>query len=123
MRALKVGLFIGLFWLGSALWGGAFEDSLAMAKAQNKPLVVMVSSRACPYCIRTHQQVLSQPLIQKALEGKIWLEVNRDEERLAEAIETRFVPSFFYFSPTGELLGERLGYQLPEAFLEFLLDP
>lgn len=116
-------IFGVMVFVAGALASGDFEAALEQAKQENRALVVMVSTQGCPYCRRFRDEVLPRPDIQKVLREKIWLEVDKDKRMLPEVLSTRFVPSFFYFDEKGELVGERLGYQIPLRFLDFLLDP
>ncbi|MGP1450897.1 MAG: thioredoxin family protein [Wolinella sp.] len=112
-----------LLAMGIQVFAATMDDALLRAKSENKPLVVMVTTSGCVYCIREKKQVLPHAKVQEALVGKIFIEVDSSKESLPKSIETRFAPSFFYLSESGEVLGERYGFQDVDQLASFLKNP
>ena len=102
-----------------------FDEMSAQAKSTQKPLVVMVGSMICYHCDRMREKVIPDSRVQSALSKVLYIDVDKENGPLPSVLQAqaRSTPTFFYFSPDGELVGGRYGFMNVEQFLEFLEKP
>lgn len=106
------------------LWMTDFDAAKAMAKAENKPIIMnFTGSDWCGFCIRLHKEVFSKASF-KEHAGAEWVLVELDfprrtelsaeltaqNETLAQHYEIRGYPTILVLSPDGALIG-KTGYR------------
>lgn len=105
----------------------------ALARAGRMPLLLVFTSRDCPYCERLKAEVIRPLLFSRHYDGALLVrEVLRGPDRLLDAdgqetdglalaarYRVRLVPTMVWVGPQGELLtGAIVGYNTPELFFE-----
>jgi len=102
-------------------WAKDLDTAFTLSKEQNKPLIVMVESHGCRWCIKMKKETLNAPDVLKKLDEFIIVKVLRenpaDRSRLPEF---KHVPIMFFYQPNGELFDNLRGYFIAEDFLEYL---
>lgn len=103
----------------------------ALARAGGMPLLLVFTSRDCPYCERLKAEVIRPMLFSRQYEGRLLVrEVLRGTDRLlgadgratdglalAARYRVRLVPTMVWVGPEGEpLTGAIVGYNTPELF-------
>jgi thioredoxin-like negative regulator of GroEL len=85
-------------------WQG-YEAGLARAKAEGKPLCLVLYTNWCPHC-RNYSHVFDDPKVVERAKGFVMVRANADEEpELAGkfAKDGGYVPRTFFLAPDGTL--------------------
>lgn len=102
-------------------WVKDLDTAFALAKEQNKPLIVMVESHGCRWCIKMKKETLNTPKVLTKLDEFVIVKVLRenpaDRSRLPEF---KHVPIMFFYQPNGELFDNLRGFFEAEDFLGYL---
>lgn len=100
--------------------------ALNLAESENKRLIVMVTTKSCPWCVKMKHSVLTLSDIKEALNKFIFIEIDKSSDLYPEELYPRFVPTFYMIEPKNptsqQLINERFGYQSRSQFLKFLKD-
>jgi len=95
----------GVEWHGDIQWH-SWTDGLALAKAQSKPIMVLVYADWCPHC-RALGPVFADPDIEALAKGLIMVKQNHDENPpWLEPYNEKFggyVPRIFFFDSNGKM--------------------
>ena len=91
-------------------WEKSYAEAIAKAKTQNKPVMFIVSSHNCRYCVILEKEALSDPAVIKA--------VNKDfvsaivftdgNDVFPNELLTGGTPTIWYLKPSGEPLFQPL---------------
>ena len=122
-------------------WGFSYEDALAKAKAEGKPVLIDFTGVNCANCRLMEARVLPRPEVVELLKKFVTVQLYTDfvpidsitrneREQLAEKNQEREYkltndysnPFYVIVSPDETLLGARGGYREPQAFVAFLED-
>jgi thioredoxin-related protein len=105
-------------------WHASFDDALAVAAAEKRPLLLFFTARWCGYCHQLERKTLSQPKVREQLARFVPVKVDLDTQD-GRTLATRYrvtggIPQCVLVGPDGLWRG-RVGGYLPEAeFLEEL---
>ena len=101
---------------------GSYADALTIAKKDGKKLMVMMTTRVCPWCKRAKKNTLTNDKVIEAVnKDYIFVEIDRDRDRdeYPEDLYSRMVPTFSLVdSKNEELLYQIIGYRPPSKFLK-----
>jgi len=96
-------------------WG---DNAFEKAKKENKALMLVVVQDPCPYCGKLVENTLSDPEVEKALEGYVGLILDK-KAKMPSQFHTSMVPMTFFINPkTEEAVWESLGYAKKPRFLD-----
>lgn len=97
-------------WLEGA---AGYEQGVAQAKSENKPMVVMFYTDWCGYCRKLQKNVLSKTEVQKALSSFVKVKVNPEkgdgESQLAERYGVQGYPTVLFEKPSSQQPPVELG--------------
>lgn len=103
---------------------GGYADAINIAKKDGKKVMVMMTTRVCPWCKRAKKNTLTDEKVIKAINRDyIFVEIDRDLDRdeYPEDLYSRMVPTFSLIEPKNEeLLYQIIGYRPPAKFLKEL---
>lgn len=102
----------------SASW----NEILATAKKENKPIFLDISASWCVYCKRMKAKVFTEPEVAK-LYNSTFINVSVDGEKgegiqLAKKYGVKGYPTFVFLNPDGSLSFQTSGYHNKEKFLK-----
>lgn len=97
-------------------------DVLALAKAENKPILVEVSTEWCGYCKRMKANVYTDASVADYYNANL-INVSFDGEKgegvdLVKKYNIKGYPSFVYLNPDGSIILQKSGFQKASKFLE-----
>ena len=99
----------------------SYQEAMEIAAKEKKPVLVMMVTERCPWCIRMKTRTLPEPgIAAKINEAYVPVLVNRDKGEYPEELYAKLVPTIYYLAPDGELLYETIGYKSPALFMEDL---
>lgn len=100
----------------------SWNEILAMAKKENKPVFLDISASWCGYCKRMKAKVFTDPEVAK-LYNSSFINVSVDGEKgegiaLAKKYGVKGYPTFVFLNPDGSLSSQTSGYHNSKKFLE-----
>ena len=107
------------------VWMENVDEALALAKAQDKPLMIDFMATWCPPCERMEDSTFSHPdVIQKAA-GFVTVRVDVDKQgEVADRYNSNAskyggigIPNILFLGQEGNALKHPIGYQGPERFM------
>jgi len=101
---------------------GTWNQSLALAKKENKPIFLNISASWCGFCKRMKANVFTDIEVGK-LYNSTFINVAVDGEKgdgieLAKKYGVKGYPTFVFLNPDGSLVYQTSGYHNPEKFFE-----
>ncbi|MEF3192041.1 MAG: thioredoxin family protein [Campylobacterales bacterium] len=124
MRFMVV-LIMALFASAAELqWVKGYDQALAIAKAEGKGVMVVMTTKACPWCQKLKRETLKHPRIMaKIASGFIATEIDRDEDSYPKQLHTKLVPTTFFLSNSATpLIRPVIGYWDVENFESYVDD-
>jgi len=102
-------------------WAKDLPTAFALAKKENKNLLVMAVSVGCGWCKKMKERTLSNIEVAKRLEKYILVQADRETPSEREQLPSfKHVPIIFFMTPDKELIDNMRGYYLADDFLEYL---
>jgi thioredoxin-related protein len=87
------------------VWFKNFQQAQNTAAAQNKPILVLMTTQECGWCKKLKKETLPHPAVHAKLSDKfIAVELDRDIDSYPNQFRTRGVPTTFFADKTGKLL-------------------
>ena len=100
---------------------GNLEDALAEAKCQGKPLLIDFYTEKCAPCRQMDKETFSDKnIIDFTTQNYVAYKVNGDDEQgkdIANVYGIKAFPSFYFYSPNGEIVGKEMGFMNAKDFL------
>jgi thiol:disulfide interchange protein len=108
----------GTIQFNTASW----NDILAIAKKENKPIFLDISASWCGYCKRMKANVFTDAEVAK-IYNSAFINVSVDGEKgegieLAKKYGVKGYPTFVFLNPDGSLAYQASGYHNQEKFIE-----
>lgn len=99
-----------------------YEQALLKAKKENKILMMVASTKSCPWCRKLERQTLQKKSVNnKIKENFIALAVDKDESFYPKVFEVKVVPTIYFINPKDEsVVLKTLGYKNRKDFKEIL---
>ena len=102
-------------------WVKDLPTAFALAKKENKNLMVMAVSVGCGWCKKMKKRTLSNPKDAKRLEKYILVQADRETPSEREQLPPfKHVPIIFFMTPNKDIIDNMRGYYLADDFLEYL---
>jgi thioredoxin 1 len=113
------------FWAALAqaeiAWVNSYEDGLARAKSEGKPVLVDFTADWCAWCKVMDEKTFADPEIVKLAENFVCIRVDTDEDKkTAFAYKIKSLPRTLFLNVHGEIVGDHLGFLEPEVFLPLM---
>jgi thioredoxin 1 len=107
---------------GIEFFDGTWAEALKLAKAENKPVFVDISTEWCSYCKKMKRNVYTSPQVVEYYNAN-FINVSIDAEKgegiaIAKKYGARGYPTFVFIHPDGTTLLQTRGYHKPDEFLE-----
>jgi len=105
-------------------WLDSYEKAVPLAKAQNKNIMLLVTSKTCGWCRKLERVTLEDEMVIERLEeAYIVVHVTRGEGKYPQKLQVGPVPATFFLNAEGELIiDEVIGYWPPQDYLSYLDD-
>jgi len=101
-------------------WLYDYDQALARARDENKPILVDFYTDWCGWCKKLDAETYGNETVAALLnEGFVCLKVDAEEHvDLAEEYNVVGYPTILFLSPDGEEIGRIVGYEPPDKFLQ-----
>jgi thioredoxin-related protein len=104
-------------------WATTYAEGMATAQAQKRPVLIKFSAEWCKWCERMDVEVFVDDPVIQALQGYTCIKVDVDKRPdVAMAYSVRSLPRVIVINTHQEIVGDWLGYQRPDRFLELVID-
>ena len=135
MRFIKIFLFIAVVFglnvnaastefIEKYKYESDYDDALERAQEESKPIMLVVSSRSCPWCRKFERQTLQNSMIHDIVSKNfIPLAVDKNYSFFPEQFMSKVVPAVFFIDPKSEkAILTSYGYKNKNEFKELLLE-
>lgn len=102
-------------------WVKDLPTAFALAKKENKNLLIMAVSEGCGWCRKMKARTLSNPKVAKRVKKYILVQADRETPNEREQLPPfKHVPVIFFMTPQKEIIDNMRGYYLADDFLAYL---
>lgn len=123
MNKIILGLLLFSSTLFSLEWAKDINTAFAMAKKEQKNIMVFVEGEQCRWCKKMKGRTLSDELVEKRLEKFVVVKVMREDPAVMAVIpEVQGVPTTFFMDKNKKVLETILGYVNSEDFISYIND-
>ncbi|MEA3290371.1 MAG: thioredoxin family protein [Campylobacterota bacterium] len=100
----------------------SYKQGLNDALAQNKPMVIFMYGKNCPWCSRMEQTTFSNKNVVELLNKNfIFIAINQNRNDYPKKFIPKGVPTTYIVDPKSErILNTLMGYKDSKSFLEIL---
>lgn len=100
----------------------SYEKALLKAKEENKILMMIATTKSCPWCRKLERQTLKKDEVDNLIKTKfIPLSVDQDLKNFPSVYEVKVVPTIYFINPKDETVIEKvLGYKNKNEFMDIL---
>lgn len=100
----------------------SYKQGLNDALAQNKPMVIFMYGKNCPWCSRMEQTTFSNKNVVELLNKNfIFIAINQNRNDYPKKFIPKGVPTTYIVDPKNErILNTLMGYKDSKSFLEIL---
>ena len=103
-------LFGGVLLAGELHWEKGLQTAFDKASADNRPLMVMVESKSCRWCVKMKKRTLEEDRIAARLQGYVLVKIDRDEVKSEFVPYAKYVPTIYFMTPKKKILERVTGY-------------
>ncbi len=107
---LSVIVFSGALLAGELHWEKDLQTAFDKASADNRPLMVMVESKTCRWCVKMKKRTLEEDTIAARLQSYVLVKIDRDEVSSEFVPYAKYVPTIYFMSPKKKILETVTGY-------------
>ena len=107
---LSVIVCSGALLAGELHWEKDLQTAFDKASSDNRPLMVMVESKTCRWCIKMKQRTLGDDTISARLKAYVLVKINRDEVKSEFVPYAKYVPTIYFMTPKKKILETVTGY-------------
>lgn len=104
-------------------WSDTYEEGLAKAKKESKPLLVLITSEQCRWCRKFEATTLQDEDIITELNSKfVTVHVTRDKSIYPKNLTAKMVPMNYFLDGNGKVAYSIPGYWSSEDYQSILAD-
>ena len=100
----------GALLAGELHWEKDLQTAFDKASSDNRPLMVMVESKTCRWCIKMKQRTLRDDTIAARLKAYVLVKIDRDEIKSEFVPYAKYVPTIYFMTPKKKILETVTGY-------------
>ncbi|HIP29803.1 MAG TPA: thioredoxin family protein [Sulfurospirillum arcachonense] len=95
-----------------------YTQALKYAKKENKPMMLVISTKTCPWCRKLEQQVLKRKNINKQVQNDfIGVPIEKDRDIYPTKFKPKIVPTIVFVNPKDEsVIHTSYGYKPKKEF-------
>jgi len=106
------------------LWAHSFKEALAKAQAENKNLMVLMTTETCRWCRKLESQTLKHDeVVSRLNRDYVSVHLTRNVDEYPRYLNAPGVPSTYFLDRAGQPIIKRvMGYWNAEDYLSYLDD-
>jgi thioredoxin-related protein len=123
MKKILLPLLFATFLSAAEIaWKHDLKSAAEAAEANNKKVMILMSSESCRYCRQMHREVFANDAIAEYINKHfVALELDINKDAYPDALDVRGVPATFFFSSDLKTRYEKLlGPRHPMMFMHIL---
>ena len=108
--------------LGNLSWHSNVKEAFALAKKENKQVIIMVGEDNCRWCIKMKKQTLTDARVQEQMQKYILVSIKRSDKEAVKFVPEfdGNIPSFFFIDENKELMESVIGYFNADDFVGYI---
>lgn len=124
MKTLALFAFLAANLLaGDIAWNDTYEQALAKAKKESKPLMVLITSEQCRWCRKFEATTLQDDeIVTKVNTQFVPVHVTRDKSIYPKNLTAKMVPMSYFLDGEGKVIYSIPGYWGSEDYQSVLDD-
>jgi len=126
MQKILITLLLSTLSLFSAEinWAKSYKEAISKAIAENKNVMVLMTTHTCRWCRKLESQTLTDAgIIERINRDYVPVHVTRDEDEYPASLDAPGVPATYFLNARGEPIIKRvMGYWNVEDYSSFLDD-
>lgn len=128
LKQLGFIIIIGMLSLNasSLAYAKNYDEAKKMALVQKKKIMVLVTTKVCPWCHKFKTETLTDTKIVNVLNKDfVVVNIDRDNDTYPKIFRTRLVPTTFFVDPNSEKMltkAPAVGYYNSEDFNDYLVE-
>lgn len=97
-----------------------YSDAIIQAKKENKTIMLVLSAKSCPWCLKFENQTLRNENIDKQIKTHfIPVVLDNDEDEFPKKFFAQYTPTVLFVDPkTNDYFTQSVGYKAPKKFQE-----
>ena len=105
-------------------WADSYKDAISKAKAENKNVMLLITSHTCRWCRKLESETLmDEDIIKRVNKDYISIHVTRGEDEYPEELVAPGVPATYFLDNNGKpIIRKVMGYWNAEDYFSFLDD-
>jgi uncharacterized protein YyaL (SSP411 family) len=108
-KIILILLFSTIMFANNINWVYDFDEAKALAKEENKIVMMFISMQTCPVCEFMKEKVFTVKEIQDYLnKNMVMLHVDLDMDEVPMGLECIGTPTTYFIRPDGSLIGEAI---------------
>ena len=120
-------VILGFLLLSSTLfsleWAKDLNSAFALAKKEQKNVMVLVEGENCSWCKKFKYRTLQDEAVEKRLEKFVVVKVMRENpSAMSQLRNTKGVPTTFFMKANKDVIEEVIGYFSVEDFISYIND-
>ncbi len=114
-------IFIASLYSYELNWLHNYDETLLLAKKENKNIYLFIGADHCRFCERFKNLTLSKKEVMDTLKKDyIPLYLNRDQHKIPKHFITQGVPRHYFLTPSGKIIHADAGSREPAGFYDIL---
>ncbi|MBT8343483.1 MAG: thioredoxin family protein [Sulfurovum sp.] len=121
MNKIVLGVLLLSGTLFSGEWVKDIDTAFALAKKENKNIMVLVEGENCRWCKKLKHRTLADESVEKRLEKFVTVKVMREDPSAMSVLPlVKGVPTIFFMKENKAVTEEILGYVNVEDFISYI---
>ena len=121
---ILVSLYVSVMFANELNWADSYKQALLQAKAENKNVMILITSETCRWCRKLESETLTNAdVIARMNKDYISVHVTRDIDDYPKSLKAPGVPATYFLNSDGEpIIKKVMGYWNVEDYTSFLDD-
>ena len=108
--------------LGNLSWHSNVKEAFALAKKENKNVIIMVGEDDCRWCVKMKKITLADVRVQEQMQKYVLVSIKRSDKEAVKFVPEfdGNIPSFFFIDKNKELIESVVGYFNADDFTGYM---
>lgn len=108
--------------LGNLSWHSNVKGAFALAKKENKNVIIMIGEDDCRWCVKMKKSTLADVRVQEQMQKYVLVSIKRSDKEAVKFVPEfdGNIPSFFFIDKNKELIESVVGYFNADDFTGYM---